>query len=899
MKRSKLNKGLALALALALAGNTMVTSADSVKAASVDDESINLVSDESEANSSEESSEAAGEESSESETESSEEGASKEAEGESSGETGSEGSNSAETGSEKSETEGSDASDASGEGSIADVTEDGTEKTSDSTDSSDTEATDAADSSDTEATDEADSEASNDAAIAVSDDATAETSKDVATDEASEAFEFSTDFEGYNFKLSAEKDVVPAGTEVKIEKLKGNDAKDTDELVNDTLPENSVVYDSASFDISLWYEGVEIEPNGNVAVEITLNDDLAEKNEDQDTSIQVFHIDDEEQVSEVEANTELTVNGKEEDTVVTYDAESFSVYDVAVVLNFDISEPVVEVNSVYDGRIDADEIGYLANDIDCTENIKTLMTDPGVHTSFQTMGEAVRAAIKNRQDMITFSLKLPGKYNKDIILSNILNVAVEHTGVPNEGDYVRWAYYGTGVGNGTAYANKTTYGTYTIRFAYTQTAAQEVETTNAVNKLVKQFNSGSDYEKVKKLYNYLINNVTYDYNGDNDAKYNNSYYRYSCHSAAISKHTVCEGYSLLFYRICLSMGIDARLVAGLGGSGSNAGPHGWNIVQIGDYFYYVDSTWGAEPSYDKGKSVDEWTWFLRGTACGFDDLHQRYANYLTNDFLNIYPVNYYDYAKYYPSPVKATKVNISQTSATIGVGGRLSLTASVTPASSPQQVKWNTSDMAVATVDPNGTVYGIGYGVCEIFATSSVGGKKAVCRVTVVGGEAKDIEVPTKKLTVYKGYKANLNAQVWPTGASGKLKYSSSNSSIASVSKKGVVKGKKNGKCTITIKTSNGVKIKVKVTVKTPVKVKSVKLNTKKMVLTVGQTGQLTAKIKPAKAYNKAVTYKSSKKSVATVDANGVVYAHKKGKCTITVTTKDGKKKAKCKIVVN
>lgn len=45
-----------------------------------------------------------------------------------------------------------------------------------------------------------------------------------------------------------------------------------------------------------------------------------------------------------------------------------------------------------------------------------------------------------------------------------------------------------------------------------------------------------------------------------------------------------------------------------------------------------------------------------------------------------------------------------------------------------------------------------------------------------------------------------------------------------------------------------------------------------------------------------SITYKSSKKSVATVDKYGVVKAKKKGKATITV--KCGKKKAKLKLTV-
>ncbi|MBQ9014992.1 MAG: Ig-like domain-containing protein [Firmicutes bacterium] len=65
-----------------------------------------------------------------------------------------------------------------------------------------------------------------------------------------------------------------------------------------------------------------------------------------------------------------------------------------------------------------------------------------------------------------------------------------------------------------------------------------------------------------------------------------------------------------------------------------------------------------------------------------------------------------------------------------------------------------------------------------------------------------------------------------------------------------------------------------------------------------GKKKTLKATVSPSNAANKAVTWKSSNKKVATVTSKGVVKAKKKGKATITVTTKDGKKKATCKITV-
>lgn len=66
-----------------------------------------------------------------------------------------------------------------------------------------------------------------------------------------------------------------------------------------------------------------------------------------------------------------------------------------------------------------------------------------------------------------------------------------------------------------------------------------------------------------------------------------------------------------------------------------------------------------------------------------------------------------------------------------------------------------------------------------------------------------------------------------------------------------------------------------------------------------GETFSITATVAPANATNKAVTYKSSDEKVATVDANGKVTAVANGKATITVTTADGGKTAKCEVTVD
>ena len=83
------------------------------------------------------------------------------------------------------------------------------------------------------------------------------------------------------------------------------------------------------------------------------------------------------------------------------------------------------------------------------------------------------------------------------------------------------------------------------------------------------------------------------------------------------------------------------------------------------------------------------------------------------------------------------------------------------------------------------------------------------------------------------------------------------------------------------------------VTKKPPVKVSKITLSGISKQIAAGKKIKLTAKITPSNAANKAVTWKSSNKKVATVNSAGVVTVKKKtgGKSvTITATAKDGSK---------
>ena len=82
------------------------------------------------------------------------------------------------------------------------------------------------------------------------------------------------------------------------------------------------------------------------------------------------------------------------------------------------------------------------------------------------------------------------------------------------------------------------------------------------------------------------------------------------------------------------------------------------------------------------------------------------------------------------------------------------------------------------------------------------------------------------------------------------------------------------------------------------VSVTSVTLDQSTLTLTEGESATLKATVKPDDAANRAITWKSEKTDVATVDQSGKVTAVKEGSATIVVTTADGSKTAKCTVTV-
>lgn len=128
---------------------------------------------------------------------------------------------------------------------------------------------------------------------------------------------------------------------------------------------------------------------------------------------------------------------------------------------------------------------------------------------------------------------------------------------------------------------------------------------------------------------------------------------------------------------------------------------------------------------------------------------------------------------------------------------------------------WASSNKKIVTVYKNGKIKaGTKTGTAKITVTLK-SGKKATLKVKVQTAKVKTTKISglKKKMTIKKGKSVTLKPVVSPITSQEKVTYRSSNKKIATVSSKGVVKGRRKGTVTITVKSGKVTK-KIKITVK-------------------------------------------------------------------------------------
>ena len=220
----------------------------------------------------------------------------------------------------------------------------------------------------------------------------------------------------------------------------------------------------------------------------------------------------------------------------------------------------------------------------------------------------------------------------------------------------------------------------------------------------------------------------------------------------------------------------------------------------------------------------------------------------------------------------------------------------------PQSMNIDLSDKSsnVIELTEEGMIHALNYGSVDLLISIPTGKtpKKITVPVNVVK-RATGITIDCTEKTIDRGSEFTLTATVLPEDASDRTcTWSSSDPSVAQVSKDGTVTGKGAGTAVITA-TSNdgGFTASCKVTVE--VHVTGIELDQSYSRMREGMHGQLTYQITPEDAPDQTVRWQSSDESVVTVDDNGELSAVSPGTAVITVTTADREKSDFLEITVS
>lgn len=168
---------------------------------------------------------------------------------------------------------------------------------------------------------------------------------------------------------------------------------------------------------------------------------------------------------------------------------------------------------------------------------------------------------------------------------------------------------------------KTTYSdsdycVFTPGYTYTDSEIDEIQTAmeqsfQEVRALIPE--DAGDYEKVRIVYTYVIDHTKYQ-TGEDDQSIAGVFWK---------KSAVCAGYAGAVQYLLERLDIPCIYVDG-STKGSTEG-HAWDIVKIGQEYYYVDATNGDQPDFLNGNAaqLEEHKTIIYDYLCPFPEEYEK------------------------------------------------------------------------------------------------------------------------------------------------------------------------------------------------------------------------------------------------------------------------------------
>ncbi len=111
----------------------------------------------------------------------------------------------------------------------------------------------------------------------------------------------------------------------------------------------------------------------------------------------------------------------------------------------------------------------------------------------------------------------------------------------------------------------------------------------------------TDYDKVKFVHDYLVNNIYYDDECLADINQTvqkaSSQQAHTLYGSLVTKRAVCDGYAKAFQLITDMLGIQSEYIDG----NTPAGGHAWNHLNLNGEEYWMDATWNDKDYQNEGQ----------------------------------------------------------------------------------------------------------------------------------------------------------------------------------------------------------------------------------------------------------------------------------------------------------
>lgn len=264
----------------------------------------------------------------------------------------------------------------------------------------------------------------------------------------------------------------------------------------------------------------------------------------------------------------------------------------------EIYYPIEIANRYYYNQLDENAkiiYTYLEKNID---NLKTGTYTIDFGTTFNSVlqqsdgKEILIAAFENA--MIAFFRDMPEVFYID---SGKMGIGVQST------------TKGTDVTYEVSLGNKAGQNYYAEGFNSKEEVEEAINKSQEKRKSIINNTTGSTYERILQVHDYLVDNIEYDVTMSKINAYN-------IYGALIEKTVVCKGYAETFKYILDGMGIPCIVLSGTGiDSNGKMESHAWNYVKINGVWYAVDVTWDDAIIMGEVLDIDriKYRYFLKGS----------------------------------------------------------------------------------------------------------------------------------------------------------------------------------------------------------------------------------------------------------------------------------------------